>query len=47
MVDLEDDLQRIFGTKVSVIYRKGVGKIAIEYYSDEELERLLELFRTV
>ena len=47
LVELEDDLPRIFGTKVSVIYRKGVGKIAIEYYSDEELERLLELFRTV
>jgi len=47
LMDLEDDLQRRLGTKVTVSYKKGVGKIAIEYYSDEELERLLELFRTV
>ncbi|HBG02245.1 MAG TPA: chromosome partitioning protein ParB [Firmicutes bacterium] len=47
LMDLEDDLQRRLGTKVTVSYKKGVGKIAIEYYSDEELERLLELFQTV
>lgn len=44
---LEDDLQRHFGTKVSLTYKKGAGKIAIEYYSDEELERLLEMFRSI
>lgn len=43
LIDLEDDLQRKFGTKVSVTYKKGVGKISIEYYSDEELERLLDI----
>ena len=47
LVDLEDSLQRILGTKVSMTYRKGVGKIAIEYYSDEELERLLEMLRRI
>lgn len=47
LVDLEEDLQRIFGTKVSMSYRQGAGRIAIEYYSDEELERLLEMIRRI
>lgn len=45
LIDLEEDLQRRFGTKVSVSYKQGSGKISIEYYSDEELERLLEIIR--
>ncbi len=44
---LEDDLQRHLGTKVAVTYKNGAGKIAIDYYSDEELERLLQLFRKI
>jgi ParB family chromosome partitioning protein len=47
LVELEDDLQRRFGTKVTVTYRKGAGKIAIEYYSDDELERLLDLISRI
>mgnify|MGYP000980897511 CR=1 FL=1 len=47
LVDLEESLQRVFGTRVSISYRQGAGKISIEYYSDEELERLLELIRTI
>lgn len=47
LVDLEENLQRRFGTKVSVTYKKGAGKISIEYYSDEELERLLELINNL
>lgn len=43
LVQLEEDLRRRFGTKVTVTYKKGAGRISIEYYSDEELERLLEL----
>lgn len=47
LVDLENNLQRIFGTKVSMTYKKGAGRISIEYYSDEELERLLEMMRRI
>lgn len=47
LVELEENLQRQLGTKVSVSYKQGAGKISIEYYSDEELERLLELFRAL
>ncbi len=42
---LQDELQRVLGTKVKLDYRKGKGKIQIEYYSDEELERILEFMR--
>lgn len=47
LIQLEEDLQRRFGTKVTVSYRKGAGKISIEYYSDEELERLLDLISKI
>ena len=44
--DLEDELRTVTGTKVEI--RRGPkdrGRILLEYYSLEELERLLELFR--
>ena len=46
--DVEEKLENILGTKVSVNHKKNnKGKIEIEYYSNEELERLLELFETI
>ena len=43
--DVEEKLKNILGTKVSVNHKKNnKGKIEIEYYSNEELERLLELY---
>lgn len=42
---LQEELQRVLGTKVRLDYREGKGKIEIEYYSDEELERILDLMR--
>lgn len=42
---LQEELQRVLGTKVRVDYHGGKGKIEIEYYSYEELERILELMR--
>ena len=46
--DIEEKMKSILGTKVSVNHRKNNrGKIEIEYYSNEELERLLELFETI
>lgn len=42
---ISDKLKEIMGTKVNINHKKGgKGKIEIEYYSQEELERLLELF---
>lgn len=41
-------MKTVMGTKVHVNPKtKGKGKIEIEYYSDEELERIFELIMTV
>lgn len=42
---VEERLRNLLGTNVRLHYRKGKGgSIEIEYYSDEDLDRLLELF---
>lgn len=46
--DLEEQLKEIFGTKVSINAKdKKKGKIEIEYYSQDELDRIINLFRSV
>ena len=46
--DLENKIRDIVGTKVIIHKRvKNKGKIEIEYYSDDELERLIELFQSI
>lgn len=40
----EDLLQQVFHTPVKIKQGRKKGKIEIEYYSDQELERLIELF---
>ena len=46
--DIEDRLRKIFGTKVSCKQKQnGSGEIVIEYYSNDELERLFELFEII
>lgn len=42
--DLEEKMKAVMGTKVSIKQKaKGKGKIEIEYYSKEDLERIYEL----
>ena len=41
---IEENLRDVFGTKVSVRSKKEGGSIDIEYYSPEDLNRLLEIF---
>ncbi|MEO8398763.1 MAG: ParB/RepB/Spo0J family partition protein [Ignavibacteriaceae bacterium] len=46
--DVEDRLRRIFGTKVLCKQKQdGSGDIVIEFYSNDELERLFELFEII
>lgn len=46
--DIEDKLRKIFGTKVSCTQKKdGSGEITIEFYSNDELDRLFELFEII
>lgn len=44
---IEDDLKTILGTKVKIINGKKRGKIEIEYYSREELDRLIDLMMSL
>ncbi len=41
--DVEDRLQRIFGTKVRIYNEKRGGKIILEYYTMDDLNRILEI----
>lgn len=43
---LEEDLQRYFGTAVNISRKGSKGKIEIEFYSNDDLERVLELLRS-
>jgi ParB family chromosome partitioning protein len=44
---VEEELQAILGTKVNIIHGTKKGKIEIEYYSREELDRLLDMLHLV
>ena len=43
VIEVEENLMRLLGTKVQISPGKDKGKIEIEYYSDEDLERLVEI----
>ncbi|MCU7495026.1 MAG: ParB/RepB/Spo0J family partition protein [Ignavibacteria bacterium] len=46
--DLEDRLRKIFGTKVTCRQKQdGTGEVIIEFYSNDELERLYEMFEII
>lgn len=47
LVRVEEELKEALGTKVSISKSPKKGKIQIEYYSREELERLIELLKNV
>jgi ParB family chromosome partitioning protein len=40
---IADELKRTLGTQVKIIDKNGKGRIEIEYYSKDELERLVEI----
>jgi len=44
---LEDELISILGTKVRIIYKKGSGSIEVSYFSDDDLERITEMIRSL
>ena len=43
--DIEDSFQSFFGTKVKLQAGQKKGKIVIEYKSNDDLERLLEIIK--
>ena len=46
-IHVENELKNIFGTRVSIEQKGKKGKIELEYYSAEELNRLIELLKSV
>ncbi|MDD5436185.1 MAG: ParB/RepB/Spo0J family partition protein [Candidatus Omnitrophica bacterium] len=44
IVDIENGLQQLFGTRVRIFHGDKKGRIQIEYYSDEDLNRILDIF---
>lgn len=45
LASLADDLSRYFGTKVQIQRKGKKGKVEIEFYSDDDLDRLLALLK--
>ena len=45
--NIEDRMKEIMGTKVQISRGKKKGKIEIEYYSNEDLERIIDLFESI
>ncbi len=41
--DLEEKLRTLYGTKIDLIRGKQKGKIIIEYYSNDEFDRIIEM----
>jgi len=44
IADIEERLRSRCGTKVKIIYNEGKGKIEIDYYNDDDLDRIYNLF---
>lgn len=45
--NMEETLKQALGSKVNIKYKNNKGKIEIEYYSKEELDRLVDMLRTL
>jgi ParB family chromosome partitioning protein len=43
--EIEDKLKEFFGTSVRLVQRKKRGRIEIEFYSDDDLSRILEILK--
>lgn len=44
--EIQENLQRVLGTKVMISKGSKKGKIEIEYYSDDELARIIQIINT-
>ena len=45
ILDLEENLSQKIGSKVKIVSGKRKGKIEIEYYNNDDLERIISLFK--
>ncbi len=44
VLDLQNRLQQRFGSKVQIRYRKGKGAITVHFFTDDDLDRILDIF---
>ena len=44
--DISEDLSRLFGTKVRIQHKGKKGRVEIDFFSDDDLDRLIGLLRT-
>ena len=47
LVAIEEQLQHILGTKVRIVAGRKRGKVYVEYYSANDLERIIELLKSI
>ncbi len=47
IVEAENYLKQVLGTSVKITHSLKGGRIEVEYYNDDDLDRLLELFRKI
>ncbi len=45
LIALEEELQKLLGTKVRLSFRKSRGKLVVEYYSMDELDRIVRIIK--
>jgi len=45
LLNLQEELQQILGTKVRIVTQKKRGRVIIDYYSLDDLERILQIIR--
>lgn len=43
ILDMESRLRQVFGTKVNLVINKDRGRVEIEFYSEDDMERILNL----
>lgn len=44
-IDIKNKLENLFGTKVMLLDKKNKGKIEIEYYSSDDLQRIIDILK--
>jgi len=47
LISIEESLKRKFGTKVNIMSKRKGGKIVVEYYSNDDLNRILEILGAI
>jgi len=43
LISMKEDMQQVFGTKVSIIGNNKKGRIYLDYYNQIDLDRIFEL----